>query len=177
MKVKKFFKDIKYKLKDIKYKIIYFFINLRRWFSYCKVLFNVYDFDYSSILEVEKYQITRVRDAVIKFQNHLYWERDIRYMNLALKLLDIISGEDDSCEWVSGGFIFGGPNEDGFSAVKDETVWEETKYVNIRNAKRFEDVSEDLYVSSPIYKNSLRQEKAWQLYHKLRVYIMRSWWD
>ena len=52
--------------KNIYHSVINFFDILKRWFSYYKILRKVYDFDYSSILMVEKYQIKRVRDSIIK---------------------------------------------------------------------------------------------------------------
>lgn len=64
--------------------------NISRWFSYFPVLWKVYDFDYSSILSVERHQIKRVRDSISHYRNHLNWEQDVASMNLALKLLDII---------------------------------------------------------------------------------------
>lgn len=64
--------------------------NISRWFSYFPVLCKVYDFDYSSILSVERHQIKRVRDSISHYRNHLNWEQDVASMNPALKLLDII---------------------------------------------------------------------------------------
>lgn len=143
---------------------------LCRWFSYFKILRHAYDFDYASILDVEKHQITRVRNAIIHYQNHVNWEEDVRQMNLALRLLEIIErqGEaelvDPSCELGKG-------------------KWYCPVYVNIRNAGRFNkyiakqlnEEKDDSY--KELLKGELYTEKAWNLYYKVRARYTRNWWD
>lgn len=169
-----------YKVKGFKYSIIKFFTNLKRWFSYYKILTRVYDFDYSSILEVERYQIQRVRDAIIKYQSHVDWERDVQHMNLALKLLSIAMEEDNIAEQVSGRHWTEGPDGHGLYEWKSDAKYETTKYVNTRNAQRFSKMPMEYYTDSNIkglYLDHLRVEKAWYLYNKFRKYWLRTWWD
>lgn len=64
--------------------------NISLWFSFLPVLWKAYDFDYSSILSVERHKIKRVRDSTNHFRNHVNWEQDVASINLALRLLDII---------------------------------------------------------------------------------------
>lgn len=69
--IEDWYDDLVFDLRHIQGNIRAFFTGLGRWFSYFKVLMKVYDFDYSSILEVERHQITRVRDAIVKYQSHV----------------------------------------------------------------------------------------------------------
>lgn len=172
-KVENWYDNLIFKLRNLRGDVISFFNGIRRWFSYYKVISRIYDFDYSSILEVERKQIIRVRDSIYKYRNHMYWERDVERMNLALKLLDII--REDGCAELIGD-PFGNVRAD-----RGNSKWVLNIYVNTRNARRFVpkwdlDMIDDSGIG-PIIKDSLRVEKAWQLYHKLRVYYLRTWWD
>lgn len=63
---------------------------ISRWVSYFPILWRASDFDYSSILSVERHQIKRVRDSINHYRNHVNWKQDVASMKLALRLLDII---------------------------------------------------------------------------------------
>lgn len=151
-KFKEWWKDhvVWYWKNRVKYPIVNFIIGLNRWFSYYKVCQKIFDFDYSGILEVERYQIERTRDAIIRFQSHLNWERDVRHMNLALKLLSIANEEDSISEQVSGHHWTEGPNEKGLYEWKSDAKYEATKYVNIKNALRFSKMPLEHYTDSDI---------------------------
>ena len=115
--------------KNIYHSIINFFDILKRWFSYYKILRKVYDFDYSSILMVEKYQIKRVRDSIIKCQHHVDWKQDVRWMNITIKLLEIV--EENGCA-VAGQTI------EVNDILKIHHIdYQLPVYVNTRNASRF----------------------------------------
>ena len=58
---------------------------------------------------------------------------------------------------------------------KDYKQWWMPVYVNTRNYRRFFLI--DLDVDDPLIKCSIREEKAWHLYCKMREYFMRTWWD
>ena len=165
--------DLCYKVTHIPESISEFFNGLKRWFSYYKILRKVYDFDFSSILIVEKYQIMRVRDSIIKYQHHVDWQQDVKWMNTAIKLLEIV--EENGC------------------AVPTQTIevndilkihyidYKMPVYVNTRNASRFiskyaVDRLEDSKIGVLIIDN-LRIEKAWYLYNKIRYNYLRQWWD
>lgn len=164
----------------IKYPISRFFEFLAIWFSYFKVCRKVYDFDFSGILEVERHQIERTKYAIIKHQHHLNWERDVKNMNLALRLLSIAMEEDSIAERVSGHHWTEGPDERGLYEWKSDIKYEATKYVNTRNAYRFSRIPLENYTKpnfGALLLDDLRVEKAWHLYHKLRKYHLREWWD
>lgn len=179
-KLKDWCEDLFYDIRYIRENIRSFFEFLGRWFSYYRVLRRTYDFDYSSILVVERYQLTRVRDAITKYQNHVNWERDVYWMNVALKLLDIIE-DGGGVELVGKGFNIE-PCGDGLYRVVDDldSKWILPVYVNMSNSKRFTLIEKEKFEDpkiEPLIKSHLREEKAWYLYHKLRTYKMRSWWD
>ncbi len=53
-------------------------------------------------------------------------------------------------------------------------------YVNYKNALRFSNMDPSNYSdpkSGALWQSHLRIEKAWYIYHKLRLYFMRTWWD
>lgn len=179
-KIEDWYDDLVFDLRHIRGNIRAFFTGIGRWFSYFKVLMKVYDFDYSSILVVERYQITRVRDAIIKYQSYVNWERDVQHMNLALKLLDII--EKDGCaERIGPGFITEPYKDGSYRLVSDpDSKWVIPIYVNTTNSERFCKIPKDKFEDpkfGPLMKDHLRVQKAWYLYHKLLTYHMRSWWD
>ena len=83
-------------------------------------------------------------------------KRVMREVNLAIRLLEIIQERDKSIELLS------------------DNTWISTKYVNIRNSKRFTHL---INLENPVMKDDLRTRKAWYLYNKLRYYNMKSWWE
>jgi hypothetical protein len=149
-------------VKEFKTNFKYTIEGYKRWFDYRRlVIHDFYDFDYSSILLAEQYQIKRVRDSIIKYQTHVSWERDVEKMNLALSLLDIILDNVDILE------IGEGPWKKG--------KWKLLKYVNTRNLYRFTDF--DVPKLPEITAKNLYYEKAWHLYFELRKEFTRNWWD
>ncbi len=169
-----------YRIRDLK--IRRFWENIGRWFSYFNVSRHIYDFDYSSILAVERHQISRVRDSIAHFHNHLSAERDIERLNLALRLLDII--EEDGCSEYVGKdreFVKSKDNDELYEIVDDpDSYYTIPVYVNYNNALRFCKMEISKYADpkrGALWKSQLRVEKAWHIYHKLRLYFMRTWWD
>ena len=162
-KIEDWYDDLVFDLRHIRGNIRAFFTGIGRWFSYFKVLMKVYDFDYSSILVVERYQITRVRDAIIKYQSYVNWERNVQHMNLALKLLDII--EEDGCAKLEGPGFHTEPYKNGlYRVVQDpDSKWTLPVYVNTPNSERFTCISKDKFDdprSGNLMKDYLRIEIA-----------------
>lgn len=154
-------------IKKLNHSIKRFWENIGRWFSYFKITRKIYDFDYGSILEVEKFQMIRVRNNIVKYQNHKCWKYDVDRINLAIKLIDIILENGcTTCEL------------DKNNLFDFKCEWYLPVYVNTRNANRF--IKNSYQLNNPNLKvlvmDSLRIEKAWRLYHKLRVYNLRKWW-
>lgn len=120
---------------------------IERWFAYRKPCFACYDFDYSSILMMELFQLKRVRDSIAKYHNHENSNRDIERMNTAINLLETVICED----------------------LMDDIN------VNIRNAKRF--TSLELKDNLKYFKNDLYLKKAWYIYNKFKWNWLFTWWD
>ena len=108
--------------------------NVSRWFSYLPVLWRAYDFDYSSILSVERHQIKRVRDSINHYRNHVNWEQDVASMNLALRLLDIIEENGEAELLCDEPFKF---KDNGYLELNPDAKWKMERYVNTTNASRF----------------------------------------
>ena len=57
----------------------------------------------------------------------------------------------------------------------DYKQWWMPVYVNTKNYRRFFPIN--LEIHDPLVVCSIREEKAWYLYCKIREYFMRTWWD
>ncbi len=136
------------------------------------------DFDYSSILSVERHQIKRVRDSINHYRNHVNWEQDVASMDLALRLLDIIEENGEAELLCDEPFKF---KDNGYLALNPDAKWKMERYVNTKNASRFNPKWTSAHFDDPdtgaLMKDLLRVEKAWHLYHKVRQYKFRTWWD
>lgn len=156
-----------------------FWDNLRRWFAYYKVIRKTYDFDFTSLLEVELHQLTQLRNCISKFQSHENSWRDIRNMNWAISCLEIVL--EDGCSYSNGekGFLEKGPDEKGlYELVPNPShKWIMPVYVNTRNYKRFWKHCPENINLGELYKDYLRIEKAWYLYNKIRKEHLREFWD
>ena len=152
--------------------------NISRWVSYFPILWRAHDFDYSSILSVERHQIKRVRDSINHYRNHVNWKQDVASMNLALRLLDIIEENGEAELLCDEPFKF---KDNGYLELNPDAKWKMERYVNIKNATRFNPKWTYAHFDDPktvaLMKDHLRVEKASQLYHKLRQYKLRTWWD
>lgn len=180
MTVKDKIVSIFYRMKNLS--VRRFWRNIGRWLSYFNVCRNVEDWDYTSILAVERHQIERVRDSIAHYHNHLTADRDIERLNLALRLLDIIE-EDGCCERIGKPLNFiECKDKEGLYELEDdpESYYTIPVYVNHRNAMRYSTRDMSCYTESKtgaMWQSHLRVEKAWHIYHRLRLYFMRSWWD
>ena len=99
-------------------------------------------------------------------------------MNLVLRLLDIIEENGEAELLCDEPFKF---KDNGYLELNPDAKWKMERYVNIKNATRFNPKWTYVHFDDPktvaLMKDHLRVEKAWQLYHKLRQYKLRTWWD
>lgn len=177
-RIEDFYDSIYYKITSLS--ITRFWENIGRWFSYYKVLRKVYDFDYWGVLIVERHQLERLRDSIAYYNNHVEAERDVEKINTALKLLDIL--EENGCsKRIGKPFEFKKLDNSFYELVNDPDVtYTIPVYVNTRNSQRFWDFEKSKFEDpnmGNLFKDDLRLKKAWYLYHKMRLYFMRSWWD
>lgn len=153
-----------------------FWDNIRRWLSYYNVIRKTYDFDYTSLLEVELHQLTKLRDCISKYQSSTRSWFKIRNMNWAIACLQIVL--EDGCAYSNGepGFFEEGPDEKGYYKLipNPKHKYIMPIYVNTKNSKRF---WEGFIKNSELNKDYLRIEKAWYLYNKIKKEHLRDWWD
>lgn len=150
-------------MKRVVYNIREFWQDICRWLAYFKIIRKTYDFDFSSLLEVELHQLTKLRDSIAKYHTHTNAWYDIRNMNWAIECLRIFIN-DDECNWVDGKPIL-------------------KRYVNCKNIDRFFDknkydnIPDNSEIILNLEKEQLYIRKAWHLYNKIRKEHLIEWWD
>ena len=128
---------------------------LSRIFNLLPTIWNIYDFDYSSCLELEYKQLLRIRKAMTNPKELKYEgiEHDIHKLDLCIKLLKMVIDEDS-----------------GFYDHKS------SKFNHYVNLKRFTKPVFPETMFPEILKEDLYLRKAWRLYNKLRIRYMPHWW-
>lgn len=112
--------------------------------------------DYGFILDIERAALEKMRDYIRNKGIHVDNIRDSERINLTLRLLDISMDKYFDWEKIDQGII----------------------YVNTKNKYRYfrkDKLSEKCFEN--ISKATLREEKAWYLYCKMREYWFRTFWD
>lgn len=124
--------------------------------SYEKILKNDFDWDWQYMLDLERHKLKRMYKYFTEHDFSAADSRVAKELNLAIKLIEIICGDDSQRLLIDGNF---------------------KKYVNIKNYKRFVTYTIPQLNVSAYFRSELRVEKAWNLYHKLRQDRMRTWWN
>ena len=121
---------------------------------------KIHDFDFTSILCIERLQMLRVAKAIstdtIRSEG---WERDVYWIKLAVKILDLYLN-------------------DSWWTVESNEV-KIIPYVNTKNLRRFKPGlrKEDIDSMDPGLKKQLAyEEKLWYLYNQIKLNYMRRWW-
>ena len=117
---------------------------------------NFKPFDYQYLLEIEMEALKQMSEyQIIKgvFVNN---KRYAEQMKTAINVLKIALDGNIQCS-------------------SDYKQWWMPVYVNTKNYKRF--FIKDMETNDPLTVCSIREEKAWHLYCKIREYFMRTWWD
>lgn len=146
-------------MKELWYNIKNFFRNLC---NYRKILWNDKQFDFGYLLELEKLKLQLM---IKEFKTHPHTDHtsNIRWMQICIKLIDIIQEDDSALEYSNV------PNTEKFKLVK---------YINIRNASRFKFDKAAFESKGQIFiKECLRQRKALYLYSAIRYNYIFEWWD
>lgn len=131
--------------------------------------------DYAYLLEIEQRKLREMAAYFKKSQLTEGWEFQVRDCELCVKLLDIIMEKDPYYKsWLRQ--TYGDP-------VSEDTNVKFPVYINTRNSDRFwEGFNSEIEKHSKnkilaAMKSHLRSEKAFQLYHKIRMYRMHNWWE
>lgn len=131
--------------------------------------------DYSYLLLIEQCKLKEMAAYFKKSQLTVSWEFQVRDCELCVKLIDIILEKDEASDiWLDENY--------GEQAIKLGMKYEKPfpKYINLKNSKRFlpqvnfDKINPNLLNSLMI---SVRIQKAFHLYHKIRLYRMMSWWN
>ena len=99
-----------------------------------------------------------------------------------MSLLDIIEG-DGCCERIGKpiNFVECKDKESLYELDEDaDEYYTIPVQVNHRNAMRYSQRDLSSYTdpkTGAMWQSHLRVVKAWHIYHRLRLYFMRSWWD
>lgn len=131
------------------------------------------NWDWEYLLDLERLKIQALLEHLgnSTIVDSTFMKRDL---NLAIRLIDIIKDEGYSKVTMTGEYKFIPVNEPPgvklYTLDSSEVVITDNNVVNFRNFKRFTK-------NQNISPNALYTEKAWNLYHKLRLYRMRTWWD
>lgn len=142
-----------------------------------KVLKEDVDYDYGSLLAMERFKLSRMAKW-FKDNDYGYTEsghRTYRELCLAVKLIDAVNEDDDFINYVTPSKPME-ISKSGELTNINASRFKLTRYVNLRNWDRFFKAEKDK-LPRDIAQMLLRQEKAWRLYCKLREYRMQHWWD
>ena len=113
-------------------------------------------FDYQYLLEIEMEALKQMSEYQRTKGICVNSERYAEQIKTAINVLKIALDGNIQCS-------------------SDYKQWWMPVYVNTKNYKRF--FIKDMEINDPLTVCSIREEKAWHLYCKIREYFMRTWWD
>lgn len=113
-------------------------------------------FDYQYLLEIEMEALKQMSEYQKTKGICINSERYAEQIKTAINVLKIALDGNIQCS-------------------RDYKQWWMPVYVNTKNYRRFFPMN--LKIHDPLIVCSIREEKAWHLYCKIREYFMRTWWD
>ena len=147
--------------------------------SWCKLLENDFDWDYVFLLKLERKKIAEMYNYFKKCTRTDKMPFVARDLLLCIKLLDIVLEKDDlRLEFSEPKFER--KNNDIYEMVECPRITNYRHiYINTRNADRFSKLSFSIkdHDIEIINKDTLRKDKAWNLYNKIRCDKIYTWWD
>ena len=117
---------------------------------------NFKPFDYQYLLEIEMEALKQMSEYQRAKGICVNSERYAEQIKAAINVLKIALDGNIQCS-------------------HDYKQWWMPVYVNTKNYRRFFPIN--LEIHDPLIVCSIREEKAWHLYCKIREYFMRTWWD
>ena len=117
---------------------------------------NFKPFDYQYLLEIEMEALKQMSEYQRTKGICVNSERYAKQIKTAINVLKIALDGNIQCS-------------------HDYKQWWMPVYVNTKNYRRFFPIN--LEIHDPLVVCSIREEKAWHLYCKIREYFMRTWWD
>ena len=155
----------------------------KKFKQYEKLLRKDEDFDFSFLLELERFKLKRmIKNFEEASQPHYGIEKKIEEMKMCVKLLDIIFEDDAPSRmyWDAYSkiqlFTVAPPDKDGLSELipTGEKPPKFPVHINTKNGKRFNKYWDENL--EPIIQPELRRVKALHLYNKLRNRCFGWWW-
>lgn len=163
----------------------------RHFFEILKTVVTGYPYDSTFLLNIEK---AKIKEMIFHFERvnagerfgsaYVGIENDIKYMKIAVRLLDIITSDDSNIFHFNNKISFDSNekgNVIGSWVDKDGNRAENGGYqcdvnVNLRNMDRFvkDSALKDFYVKFP---HELYMIKVRHLYHKIRFEQESKWWE
>lgn len=138
-----------------------------RWFRIFKILKSAYDFDYSSLYILEKYQLRNIANHLSKHNLYEGVEHDVAKIRLAMKLIDIMSDDFAYLEYIG--------NKPHFTKTVNMNNWQRFFRYNPERKAISRLMSNDETIE--LAKSMIYVEKASYLYYKIRENYTRQWWD
>lgn len=161
------------------------FNRVKAWFHYhfkkdfwnvIKTAFEGYPYDSSYLLQLERSKIIEMSNYIEKAARYKGYEKDVKWMRFAVKLLDILISNGLDLFHYDGEMKFIPLDNGNYEVDTSELKYVCHVYVNTRNISRF--VSDNK--SAKFYKehqHELYLKKVRYLYHKIRLYYEEQWWD
>lgn len=145
------------------------------FFKILKEVFKSYPYDSSYLLYLEQVKIREMANYIEKSARYEGYEKDVKWMRIADKLIDIIT-EKTSLFHYDGTIEFVKREDGNYEMVPSA----DHKYVcdvkvNIRNINRFiKPDDQKFFLPSP---HEIYLRKARHLYHMIRLNYEEHWWD
>lgn len=170
---------IKGKINSIRCWIEYHFT--KGFWKLVKEVFKSYPYDHSYILYLEKAKIIEMADYIEKMARYQGYEKDVKWMRIAAKLIDIITEDGMDLFHYNGKLEYVSFEDEKYGTLYEVKHSPDFEYVcnvnvNTRNIHRFFKEYEpiDYYKE---HKHEVYLRKARYLYHKIRLYYEEQWWD
>jgi len=162
-------------------KIRRIFNKISRIFNYIPVLWNVYDFDYSSSIILLKHQLKRQADF-LESDKALTLESkpNSEKIRMVIRLMDKVYDEYYSTEYQDKLIKKYGDDvlDTKFFEIKDKPGYSELKY-KYEYDDKFKDIKESIKLDKEKWfkESKNKQERAHKLLWDLFEHYIRNWWD
>lgn len=173
LSIRDFFKRVGHFIKNV-FKLFKIAFSDKLKYKVVDEAMNGYWFDYGYLYNIEYAKLAEMKSKFEKYGMSTDNYNIIRQIDLAMKLLKIISDETDLFDFVDN-------EQSKYSSIGSKEWLGNKKYVckvnvNLKNAKRFATNGEYIGWFNK-WPHELYEAKARYLYHKLRYNFEQRWWD
>lgn len=176
-KVKDWFWNVRFHIKDKYQTIRYWFqVNFNKYhFKTVWEAFKGFPHDHSYMWRLERAKLIEMKRYFIYSSDTFSHERDIYWINVCIKLLDILI-EDDLWEYqTENGKVYKSDDviEEHFDSLR--AVF--NRYVNTTNAARFTNIYDEEALGYDTFRHYIYTKKAENLYYEILKNEIYGWWD